>query len=76
VADFKSTYVYFLLFLFPVADRTGCLTILLKEGRQEEVGSIKMMLTIIARALYLCPTKHGAEIVIQTLKDPTLREQW
>lgn len=58
------------------ADRTGCLTILLKEGRQGEVGSIKMMLTIIARALYLCPTRHGAEIVIQTLQDPTLRKQW
>jgi aspartate/tyrosine/aromatic aminotransferase len=64
------------MFLLLVGDRTGCLTVLLKEGRQEEVESIKVMLTIIARALYLCPTRHGAEIVIQTLQDAALRKQW
>jgi aspartate/tyrosine/aromatic aminotransferase len=68
--------LYFRLLLFSAGDRTGCLTIVLKEGRQKEVGSIKMMLTIIARALYLCPTRHGAEIVIKTLQDPALRKQW
>jgi aspartate/tyrosine/aromatic aminotransferase len=75
VANFKSIFLI-VFFFFPVGDRTGCLTILLKEGRQEEVGSIKLMLTIIARALYLCPTRHGAEIVVQTLQDPALFKQW
>ncbi|XP_069679007.1 aspartate aminotransferase, cytoplasmic-like [Periplaneta americana] len=58
------------------SDRVGSLIVVLKEGRQKEVESIKLMLTVIIRALYLCPTKHGAEIVIQTLKSPELYKEW
>lgn len=60
----------------PAGDRIGGLVVVLKEGRQVEVGAIQFMLTIIARALYLCPTRHGAEIVVRTLQDSELRKQW
>ncbi|KAJ4450696.1 hypothetical protein ANN_02125 [Periplaneta americana] len=62
--------------LYSTCDRVGSLIVVLKEGRQKEVESIKLMLTVIIRALYLCPTKHGAEIVIQTLKSPELYKEW
>lgn len=57
-------------------DRVGSLIVVLKDGRQKEFGPIKLMLTMIARALYLVPTRHGGEIVIQTLQDATTRKEW
>ncbi|PSN48874.1 hypothetical protein C0J52_09655 [Blattella germanica] len=56
--------------------RTGCLTVVLKEGRQEELAALKLMTTVIIRALYLCPTRHGAEIVINTLQNPEITKEW
>ncbi|XP_021916318.1 aspartate aminotransferase, cytoplasmic-like [Zootermopsis nevadensis] len=57
-------------------DRVGCLTVVLKEGRQKELASVEFMLTIIARAIYLCPTRHGGEIVVRILRDSEARKQW
>jgi aspartate/tyrosine/aromatic aminotransferase len=57
-------------------DRTGCLSVLLKEERCRDVERIKLMLTLIARAMCLCPSRQGAEIVIRTLQNPALTKKW
>ncbi|XP_021916323.1 aspartate aminotransferase, cytoplasmic-like [Zootermopsis nevadensis] len=57
-------------------DRTGCLSVVLKEKSREETEVVKVKLEAITQALYLCPSKHGAEIVIRTLQDPQLTKQW
>jgi aspartate/tyrosine/aromatic aminotransferase len=61
---------------FSAGDRTGCLSVLLKEERRNETEYIKLMLTATVRALYLCPPRQGAEIVVRTLQDPALTKQW
>lgn len=57
-------------------ERVGCLTVVLGEGRAQDATNIKSQLTLIARAMYVCPPKYGAEIVTRVLSDPALTEEW
>jgi aspartate aminotransferase len=57
-------------------ERIGCLTVVLGEGRAQDATNIKSQLKLIARAMYVCPPKHGAEIVSRVLSDPALIEEW
>ncbi|KAJ4450695.1 hypothetical protein ANN_02124, partial [Periplaneta americana] len=57
-------------------DRVGCLTLVLNEEQQKQTEHINLLLASIIRALYLCPTRHGPEIVVQTLRSPELTEKW
>jgi len=57
-------------------ERVGCLMVVLKDGRQKEIGPLKQTLIVISRTLYMCPTRYGAEIVIRTLQDPATCKEW
>lgn len=57
-------------------ERIGCLTVVLGEGQAQDVTNITSQLTLIARAMYVCPPKYGAEIVSRVLSDPVLMEEW
>jgi aspartate/tyrosine/aromatic aminotransferase len=48
----------------------------LGEGQAQDVTNITSQLTLIARAMYVCPPKYGAEIVSRVLSDPVLMEEW
>jgi aspartate aminotransferase len=50
--------------------------VVLGEGRAEDATNIKSQLKLIARAMYVCPPKYGAEIVSRVLSDPALIEEW
>ena len=50
--------------------------VVLAEGRAQDATNIRGQLTLIARAMYICPPKYGAEIVTRVLSDPALIEEW
>ncbi|KAJ9591622.1 hypothetical protein L9F63_001836 [Diploptera punctata] len=58
------------------SDRIGCLTLVLNDGRQQEIPALKLMMTVIVRAMYLCPTRIGSELVIKVLQNPQHCEEW
>ena len=64
------------LLVLATGERVGSLIVVLKDGRQKEIGPLKMMLTVISRALYLVPTRHAGEIVIRILQDPATCGEW
>ena len=67
--------IYITIKLF-AGERVGCLTVVLGEGRAQDATNILSQLKLIARAMYICPPKYGAEIVSRVLSDPALMEEW
>lgn len=57
-------------------ERIGCLIVVLGKGRAQDAINIISHLKLIARAMYINPPKHGAEIVSAVLSDPALMEEW
>ncbi|XP_069679002.1 aspartate aminotransferase, cytoplasmic-like [Periplaneta americana] len=58
------------------SERVGCLTVVLGEGHAQDAINMSSQLVLIARAMYICPPKHGALVVSTILSDPALREEW
>jgi aspartate/tyrosine/aromatic aminotransferase len=62
--------------LLLAGERVGCLTVVLGTGRAQDAINISSQLILIARAMYICPPKYGAEIVSTVLSDPALMDEW
>jgi aspartate/tyrosine/aromatic aminotransferase len=48
----------------------------LGKGRTQDAINISSQMVLIARAMYICPPKYGAEIVSTVLSDPALMDEW